>query len=124
MANFNRLDLSRGYSLDSNAQGWSEEVNVPTRLSDATCTVVLLVPDEQGGWRPYAGDERHGWDLSVVSMREKLWLQAEKAIPASLVGELEVLRETYPALRWHRLFPLIGALADAYDPEQGWVGVA
>lgn len=123
MANFNRLELSRGYSQDSNAQGWSEEVNVPTRLSEVTFSVVLVVPDGQGGWRPCAGDERHGWDLSVVTLREKLWRQAEKAIPAPLAGQLETLRETHPALRWHRLFPLTEELAGAYDSEQGWIGL-
>ncbi len=122
MALFNRLDLSRGYSLDSNAQGWSEEVNVPTRLSDATFSVVLVVPGDDGDWTPYAGRARYGWDMSVVNLRESLWRQAEKAIPVDVAAALEQLRQRQPAVRWHQLFPLTDALAKAYDREQGWIG--
>ncbi|MBS99903.1 MAG: CRISPR-associated helicase/endonuclease Cas3 [Oceanospirillaceae bacterium] len=123
MSTFNRLDLSRGYSLDSNAQGWSEEVNIPTRLSDSTCSVILVVKGETGAWVPYAGRHSHGWDLSAISMREKLWLQAEKNISAILVGELEQLREANPVLKWHKLFPWVDELKAAYDPAQGWIGL-
>jgi CRISPR-associated endonuclease/helicase Cas3 len=122
MAGFNQLDLTQGYSAESNQQGWAEDVNVPTRLSDETCSVVLVVPDDKGGWRPYAQIEKHGWDLSALSLRAKLWHQAEQQIPQNIAEQLEAFRETQPALKWHKLFPLVDELRSCYCPLQGWIG--
>ncbi|MGD9861267.1 MAG: CRISPR-associated helicase Cas3' [Marinobacterium sp.] len=120
MAGFNQLDLTQGYSAESNQQGWAEDVNVPTRLSDETCSVVLVVPDDKGGWRPYAQIEKHGWDLSALSLRAKLWHQAEQQIPQNIAEQLEAFRETQPALKWHKLFPLVGELTSYYSSSMGW----
>jgi CRISPR-associated endonuclease/helicase Cas3 len=122
MAGFNQLDLSKGYSAQSNQQGWAEDVNVPTRLSDETCSVVLVLPDEKGGWKPYAQAQKYGWDLSALSLRAKLWHRAEQQIPTDIAGQLEAFRETQPALKWHKLFPLVGELRSFYCPLQGWIG--
>lgn len=123
MAGFNQLDLTKGYSAQSNQQGWAEDVNVPTRLSDETCSVVLVVPDGKGGWKPYAQVAKHSWDLSALSLREKLWHQAEQQIPVDIAKQLETFRETQPALKWHRLFPLIDELKSCYCPFKGWIGI-
>ncbi|WP_051206476.1 CRISPR-associated helicase/endonuclease Cas3 [Oceanospirillum maris] len=123
MANFNQLDLDAGYSRDSNSAGWSEETRIPTRLSDETCNVVLVVRSADGQWQPYAGDVKFGWDLSTVKIREKLWQEVEKLIPAEIGKELDQFQEHTPALRWVKLCPLEGGLAGCYSKESGWLGV-
>ena len=122
MANFNQLDLDAGYSRDSNSAGWSEETRIPTRLSDETCNVVLVVRGADGQWQPYAGDVKFGWDLSTVKIREKLWQEVEKLIPAAISKELGLLQEQTPALRWVKLCPLAGDLTGCYSKESGWLG--
>ncbi|PSJ46954.1 CRISPR-associated helicase/endonuclease Cas3 [Zobellella taiwanensis] len=122
MANFNKLELAAGYSQKSSDAGWSEEVNIPTRLSDKTVSVVLVKPATDGGWQPYAEHPRFGWDLSTLQMRETLWQEADKAISPSLKEQMEQLRARIPALKWHALFPLVGDLSDFYHSERGWLG--
>ncbi|GAB3379679.1 CRISPR-associated helicase Cas3' [Spongiibacter taiwanensis] len=122
MAGFNMLDMSKGYTRKSNDAGWGEEVNVPTRLSDASVSVVLVKPDGEGSWRAYAEHPHYPWDLSTVSMRENLWRQAEKALSSELIKQMADLQENHNALKWKRLFPLAGVLDSYYDQEVGWLG--
>ncbi|MDH2436474.1 CRISPR-associated helicase Cas3' [Pokkaliibacter sp. MBI-7] len=119
MGDFNQLKLEAGYSRKS-SDAWGEEVNIPTRLSDHTCSVVLVKRNEAGQWRPYADHPEHGWELSALQMRDKLWQEAEKAIPADLKTQMEQLREACPVLRWYQLMPLVGELATWYDAGCGW----
>lgn len=119
MGAFNRLKLEAGYSRKS-SDAWGEEINIPTRLSDKTCSVVLVRQDESGRWRPYAGQLSHGWELSALQMRASLWQEAEKDIPADLKIQMEQLREAYPVLKWYQLMPLVGELATWYDAGCGW----
>ncbi|PXF30801.1 hypothetical protein WH50_13065 [Pokkaliibacter plantistimulans] len=119
MGVFNQLRLEQGYSRKS-SDGWDEEVNIPTRLSDKTCSVVLVIQDEAGLWHPYAGQLAHGWELSALQMRDTLWQEAEKAIPADLKTQMEQLRDAHPVLKWYRLMPLVGELATWYDAGCGW----
>lgn len=122
MANLNMLNIAKGYTQDSNETGWSEEVNVPTRLGDKTVSVVLLKPDDDGAWQPYASEAAHGWDFSTLKIRDSLWAEAEQALPAALKLQMETLQAENKALKWHRLFPLINEFIDWYHPEKGWLG--
>lgn len=122
MANLNMLHLEKGYTINSNESGWGEEVNIPTRLSDKTTSVVLVKPKAGGGWQPYADDPYFAWDFSALKIRESLWKQAEEAIPDELRAEMEALRDQHKVLRWHSLFPLMGSLNTWYSSESGWLG--
>lgn len=120
MAKLNLLDLDQGYSQDSSSV-WTEEINVPTRLSDATENVVLVRRDSSGHWQPYAEDVSHAWDLSTVKIREKLWSEEVKElIPAALQAELERFQQEHKTLRWVKLFPLVDELQRLYSQEEGW----
>jgi len=122
MAGFNMLDMAKGYTRSSNDAGWGEEVNVPTRLSDASVSVVLVKPDGEGGWRAYAEHPYYPWDLSTVTMRENLWQKAERALSPELVRQMADLQEQHKPLKWKKLFPLGSEFQQWYNEQQGWMG--
>ncbi|EKE71704.1 CRISPR-associated helicase/endonuclease Cas3 [Gallaecimonas xiamenensis] len=122
IANANVLNLDQGYSQSSNATGWGEEVNIPTRLSDNTVSVVLLAQDGQGHWHPYAKGTDFPWDLSQLSLRERQWQQAEQTLDQATREQLQRLKDNIPALKWQQLFPLSGPWQAFYSAEQGWLG--
>jgi CRISPR-associated endonuclease/helicase Cas3 len=121
MGNFNQLKLDKGYTQASAAHngGWSEEVNIPTRLGDDMVTCVL-VTEVDGGWVAYAGDVPHKWALSQLSLPKGEWEQAKHMIPKGLVESLELLKEREVSLRWVEIFPLVGDADSIYDLKDGW----
>lgn len=122
MGNFNQLKLDKGYTQASAVHngGWSEEVNIPTRLGGDTVTCVLLKPVDDGNWAAYAGDVPHKWALSQLSLPIAEWEQAKKLIPNGLVESLEKLKEREASLRWVELMPLGGKTTALYDAKDGW----
>jgi CRISPR-associated endonuclease/helicase Cas3 len=123
MADLNMLNTKKGYTRNNNEAGWSEEVNVPTRLSDKTVSVVLVKPSENGGWQPYAEHPQFAWDFSILKMRDPLWRKAEQALSSGLKQEMEALQAEHKALKWHCLFPLVDQFVHWYDLKKGWIGV-
>ncbi|MBO2630400.1 CRISPR-associated helicase Cas3' [Shewanella algae] len=122
IANANLLNIEQGYSQSSNETGWGEELNVPTRLSDKTLSVVLVGKDEQGQWQPYAQGHEFAWDLSQLTLREKQWAEADAALSADIKAQLQGLQAVTPALKWHQLFPLTQQWQTFYSAKLGWVG--
>lgn len=122
MADLNMLNVSKGYTYSNNETGWSEEVSVPTRLSDKTVSVVLVKPAAHGGWEAYSDHPRFAWDFSTLKIRDSLWKEAEQALTPALNQELERVQEENKALKWHSLFPLVDQFAHWYDSERGWLG--
>ncbi len=119
MANLNALDFTKGYSIDSNQQGWSEEVNIPTRLGADTVTIVLVIKKNQQ-WLPYAKKEKNDWDYSSFNIPEKQWQQVQLQINEKYKIELNALKEKNPELKWKNILPLIDELAACYDKVGGW----
>lgn len=122
IAHANALKIEQGYSQSSNDMGWAEEVNIPTRLSDHTVSVVLVQQDEQGQWQPYAQGCDFPWDLSQLTLRDKQWHEAESSLSGEVKTQLQALQAQIPALKWHQLFPLIEQWQAFYSAQQGWVG--
>lgn len=122
IANANALKIEQGYGQASNETGWSEELNVPTRLTDQTVSVVLVCKDEHGQWLPYAEGKDFPWELSHLSLRENKWHEAESTLTDELKTQLQQLQERTPALKWHQLFPLVDQWQAFYSAQQGWVG--
>lgn len=122
MGNFNQLKLDKGYTQASAVHngGWSEEVNIPTRLGGDTVTCVLVKPVGDGNWVAYAGDVPHKWALSQLSLPKAEWEQAKKSIPNRLLDSLEQLKEHEVSLRWVELMPLEGETNTFYDAKDGW----
>lgn len=122
MGNFNQLKLDKGYTQASAIHngGWSEEVNIPTRLGGDTVTCVLVKPVSEGNWAAYAGDVPHKWALSQLSLPKAEWEQAKKLIPDRLLESLGQLKERELSLRWVELMPLEGKTTTLYDAKDGW----
>lgn len=121
LGDFNCLKLEKGYTRNSAGQsgGWSEELNIPTRLGGDTVTCVL-VKQVEGNWIAYAGDVPHKWALSQLSLPKAEWEQAKKLIPKGLIDSLEQLKEHEASLRWVELMPLQGEANGLYDAKDGW----
>jgi CRISPR-associated endonuclease/helicase Cas3 len=63
-ANFNSLQLSRGYCDDGNSM-WYEEGKIPTRLGDESRTI-YLAREEGGALRPFLEAGNFAWEQSSV----------------------------------------------------------
>ncbi|WP_263078971.1 CRISPR-associated helicase Cas3' [Endozoicomonas sp. Mp262] len=123
MGNFNRLLMEKGYNLASGGKcsGWDNDINIPTRLSANSITVVLVKPDGQGELQPYAERGDHPWALSQINLPIELWEQAKEKIPGDWVITVEQLKQSQPSVKWLPVFPLIGDIVNNYCPNRGWL---
>ncbi|WP_148862247.1 CRISPR-associated helicase Cas3' [Marinobacter fonticola] len=105
MAQFNRLNLKKGYITGSAMGGWQAEVDIGTRLSDEPSVKVTLVlwDEARETLKPMVEDVRHPWEMSQVSLRQSL---AERLPewPAELEVQRERLLAQKPGLRYSRLW--------------------
>lgn len=122
VARMNALKLNKGYSRDSaeDSGGWEEEAKIPTRLSDNTVRVALVLPDGET-WRPYADSTSSiAWDMSTLAVPQKSWYRAKELIPIEVQGSFEKLKDEVKAIKWVELFPLTMELSSWYDKLMGW----
>lgn len=121
IARLNRLDLSKGYSRRSaeDSGGWDEDTNIPTRLSEQTVDVVLVI-EKNGQLHPYAPVERFPWDMSTFSLPKREWEQAQRMIPQQWRSLIDELRKKEKALTWVEVLPLVDGLLPCYDKDKGW----
>ncbi len=103
MAEFNVLDLFKGYSVESAQGEWSKDQDIGTRLSEPTADVVLLREKESGELLPWIEDSSRPWAMSTVTLRH---FQAEQIpeVPAHLETALQGLRERHRFLRFVRFW--------------------
>lgn len=122
MAEFNVLDLFRGYSVESAQGEWLRDQDIGTRLSEPTVDVVLLRETETGELRPWIEDVSHPWALSTVTLRQS---QAEHLPPEPehLETALQELRERHRFLRFVRFWipEQISGFRSEYDSALGVV---
>lgn len=73
MGHFNRLNLDKGYTTAS-ANGWQEEIDIGTRLSDEPSVTVTLVRLNEAGTalKPWADTANHPWEMSQLRIRQSL----------------------------------------------------
>lgn len=103
-ANFNALDLSRGYCTGSARGAWNDDEDVGTRLTDEpTVQVVLLREEDPGVPYPWIRDAAHPWAMSAVHLRQSL-ADRLPSVPDRLAAGLEELRERHPGLRFARFW--------------------
>ncbi len=121
IARLNRLDLSKGYSRRSaeDSGGWDEDTNIPTRLSEPTVDVALVV-ERNGYLQPYAPVERFPWDMSMLSLPKREWEDVRKRIPQQWQSCIDELREKEKALTWVEVLPLVDGLLPCYNKDKGW----
>ena len=121
MAQLNRLRLEKGYTISSAeaSGGWSEEVQIPTRLNAESVSVVLA-RIVNGELRPYANSDKHAWALSQLSLPEHQWQQVSRQIPEQWQVAIEALKENCPELRWMEIFPLTEDFLSCYSEGGGW----
>jgi CRISPR-associated endonuclease/helicase Cas3 len=119
-ARFNALDLARGYSR--NANGWDDDQEIGTRLSNERTIPVVLVRAEGGRLRPRHEDHDHPWAMSTLNLRESL-ANRLPGLPEGFQQEAEALRQAHPQLRYSRFWlPEAETNSQAiYGPELGGV---
>jgi len=103
MAEFNVLDLSRGYSVESSQGEWIRNQDIGTRLSEPTVEVVLLRETGAGKLRPWIEDVFHPWAMSTVTLRQSQ-VKHLPPEPEHLETALQELRERHRFLRFVRFW--------------------
>nr|MDT0252504.1 CRISPR-associated helicase Cas3' [Endozoicomonas sp.] len=121
MGEFNQLEMRHGYTVKSAGQsgGWDEDVNIPTRLTGDSASVILAIP-ENNKLVPYAQHKKHGWSLSKISLPKHEWEKARESITPQWLAAIEQLKIEQPALKWQEILPLTADIERFYQPEGGW----
>ena len=121
LGQFNCLKMDKGYIINSAAHngGWSEEVNIPTRLTGETVSVVLAELVD-GELTPYCDGENHPWALSQLSIPRHEWEKAAELIPVELRPVIDQLKQQQPALKWLEVLPLVAETQHLYKSHGGW----
>jgi hypothetical protein len=70
--------------------------------------------------RPYAGDGKHAWALSLIALPKYDWERVQRRIDTRWFSMIEKLKTDEPALRWCEVLPLAGEIEVHYDPTGGW----
>ncbi len=121
LAKFNQLDVTQGYSIDSNNQGWCDESQIPTRLADETVDFVLLIANEDE-LSFYAAAEKFPLDMSKISIRKTTMAQCAPALLTQYQSQLEALEVDHPALKYCEALILTeaagGFTSEAVDDRQ------
>jgi CRISPR-associated endonuclease/helicase Cas3 len=106
-ANFNCVDISRGYCDESaNHGGWGEEINTPTRLGDEMQEIILVIAGRDQ-CHAYADVKIHPWDMSTLSLRTVNCRKLKNFTP-QIVTQLESLKKQELTLKnYSILIPLI-----------------
>ncbi|PWC21568.1 CRISPR-associated helicase/endonuclease Cas3 [Brenneria nigrifluens DSM 30175 = ATCC 13028] len=89
------LALVHGYCARSSESGWSDAVEISTRLGENTLDLYLarMAEKESDLPLPYAPPEEFAWEKSRLQVRESWWLKYKKSLPV-LEGEaLERFRQ-------------------------------
>ncbi|MCK5686269.1 CRISPR-associated helicase Cas3' [bacterium] len=129
MATQNALLLDFGYTQRSaeNNSGWNEDVNTPTRLTDASYTIALAkIKDDE--LVPYAvitdEDESTLWAMSCISLRANDWEKVEVLISEYWQKKIIKLKvNNTNSLRWLEILPLTPEIQARYSSKLGWNGV-
>ncbi len=103
MAEFNVLDLSRGYSVESSQGEWIRDQDIGTRLSEPTVEVVLLRETGEGKLCPWIEDVSHPWAMSTVTLRQSQ-VKHLPPEPEHLETALQELRERHGFLKFVRFW--------------------
>lgn len=121
MANFNRLEMDKGYSTEA-SHGWMDDldIDIGTRLNEEpSITVTLVRKDEEGLLRPWVDEKKLAWELSQLQVRESLARHLPEW-PQVLDAEREVLLEHFPGLKFSQLWLMgNGNSSMGYSPELG-----
>ena len=121
MGKFNTLDMDQGYTLNSARQsaGWDDDVNIPTRLTGDSVSLILVVP-EQNMLKPYAQHKKHAWPLSKINVPKHEWEKAQQLISPEWLAVVDKLKLEHSFLKWQDILPLTADTEHFYSPEDGW----
>jgi CRISPR-associated endonuclease/helicase Cas3 len=118
VAMLHALSLVKGYASTSDL--WWDESKSPSRLGEATSTVLLArwVRDELRPWDEDAHEPRHRWAYSTVRVVQRLIAKSvEPESPARKLAFSAVLESLPNQGRWAVLLPL-------EQTAEGWSGEA
>jgi len=120
MADFNALNLNKGYTRLSATGYWDEETRYPTRLTEEESVSVALATWDKEKLIPYAACVHYPWSMSVLKIPEWEWEEAKQQIPAKIREMVEKLKEETKPLRWLEVFPLTEETHSLYNAKDGW----
>ncbi|MYN14333.1 CRISPR-associated helicase Cas3' [Pusillimonas sp. TS35] len=97
LTEFNALDVSRGYCMDSNTMHWYEESDTPTRLGDETLTL-YLARVKDNGLQPLVPSTDFPWEHSSVRVRRTLAAGLAPTWQNRYGPAIQHLRDRFPLL--------------------------
>ncbi|MBA4720470.1 MAG: CRISPR-associated helicase Cas3' [Alcanivorax sp.] len=124
MANFNLLDMAKGYDLGAGPGGtgeWAKDLEIGTRLNEEPSVTVTLVRWDERRQQilPWVKEEDFPWELSQLQVRESLARRLPE-IPEELNVAREMLLEHRPGLKFTRLWLAeVGGETMDYDAHLG-----
>ncbi|MBI3045723.1 MAG: CRISPR-associated helicase Cas3' [Betaproteobacteria bacterium] len=114
VAQQNSVKLVNGYVREG--IDWWSEAKTPSRLGEATTTVVLA-RWEGGQLRPWV-DGKHGWAYSSVRVAERLIARRAEGDSTAREATISAVEEALPGKgKWSVLLPL-------QETAKGWIGRA
>lgn len=85
------LTFAEGYNHNASCYGWSDEINLSTRLSEPTIELYLTYHDHNNQLpAPYCADQDFPWEKSRIQIRQSLWQKIHNKLP---VPEETVIKE-------------------------------
>jgi len=118
MARFNALKLEKGYCLDS-ADGWSDDEEIGTRVTDEPSVRVVLVRRRKGGGlTPWHDDVANPWEMSSVNLRQGLADQLAE-LPGDLHKDGEDLKQRHRVLTYASLWLAEEDSSSSYSTKCG-----
>lgn len=109
---FNRLELEQGYTYESNLAWGEDNVDIGTRLGDASIEVVLVRRTDTG-YEPLIQADRHAVALSIVKLSEKRITELEKLDEEAR----EVFVQHHPRAKYAQV---VDVEASPYSEQEGW----
>ncbi|MBI0471814.1 CRISPR-associated helicase Cas3' [Pectobacterium parmentieri] len=95
VASQSSLALVHGYCAQSSEAGWSDAVDISTRLGEETLDLYLAWKPENDGElpQPYATSDTFAWEQSRVQVRVSWWQKRKTGLPILEGGVLERFRQ-------------------------------
>lgn len=112
------LNRDSGYDRAASDFAWAEDVELSTRLSEASVDLYLAWQD----FSPYAESADFAWEQSRLSVRESLWRKIATAVPHVQGDELEHLRKRIRDPHAQVLLLEHGKESEHYNKVWGLVG--
>lgn len=121
MGRFNKLNLDQGYVPSSATNGWQEEIDIGTRLTDEPSVTITLVRlnEQRNELLPWVDTSKYPWEMSQLTVRQSLANRLPE-LPEEFESLYERVLTLKPALKFSRFWLCGDAEATlGYDAQLG-----